>query len=88
MSSNTDHDGDFIHGERGGFHEYQISCQAMSLTSGLEALEGLRKLKVMSCVRMLTDIRVEEARWMVEAWPRLEFVGGLNMETHGNFAHE
>lgn len=83
MTSNTDHDGDFNHGLSGGFHEYQVSCLAMSLASGLEALEGLKKLKVVSCMRMLMDIRVEEVQWMVKAWPRLEFVGGLNMEIQG-----
>ena len=57
----------------------------MSFMSGLRRLEGLKKLKVVRCMWMLTDILVE-AQWMMKACPRLEVVGGLNIEIHGLFA--
>ncbi|OAQ27711.1 hypothetical protein K457DRAFT_20711 [Linnemannia elongata AG-77] len=73
VSTNTDHDGDYNHGES-RFHDYQISSLDMSLASGLEAWEGLKKVKVVSCMRMLMEIRMEEVQWMVKAWPRLGFL--------------
>lgn len=73
VSTNTGHDGDYNHGES-GFHDYPISSLAMSLASGLEAWEGLKKVKVVSCMWMLMEIRMEEVQWMVKAWPRLGFL--------------
>lgn len=50
----------------------------MSLKSGLQILEGLKELKVLSVVRMATTIGVEDVQWMVQSWLKLRRVDGLN----------
>jgi hypothetical protein len=69
--------------ESEGFRNYQNHCLAMNLKSGLELLAGLKQLKVVSLVRMLTDIRKRDVRWMVKNWPRLKALNGLNAEING-----
>ncbi|KAK3811338.1 MAG: hypothetical protein J3Q66DRAFT_351590 [Benniella sp.] len=49
----------------------------MSLASGLAKLSGLKSLKQLYVVGSETRIGVKEARWMVENWPRLCVVRGL-----------
>lgn len=58
--------------------DYQCSCSEMSSKSGLERLEGLKELRVLSVVRMATRIGVEEVQWMRQNWPKLTMIRGLD----------
>ncbi|KAG0278491.1 hypothetical protein BGZ96_002361 [Linnemannia gamsii] len=51
----------------------------MSLNSGLQMLEALKDLRVVSVMMILTSIGVEEVCWMVCNWPKLEAVRGLKI---------
>ncbi|KAF8948412.1 hypothetical protein BGZ47_004994 [Haplosporangium gracile] len=59
---------------------HQYGCLEMSLKSGLQILEELKDLKVLSVMRMATKIGVEEVQWMVQSWPKLRRVDGLNCD--------
>ncbi|KAG0299263.1 hypothetical protein BGZ97_003807 [Linnemannia gamsii] len=56
-----------------------IDSLDMTLDSGLRILEGLKGLRVLGVMRVLTSIGVEEVRWMVCSWPKLEAVRGLKI---------
>ncbi|KAG0376383.1 hypothetical protein BGX24_007823 [Mortierella sp. AD032] len=56
----------------------QNKCLDMSLASGLRALEGLKELKELGIMRMATAVRVEDAQWMAQSWPKLRKLSGLN----------
>ncbi|KAF8948414.1 hypothetical protein BGZ47_004996 [Haplosporangium gracile] len=58
--------------------DHQYDCLDMNLRSGLRMLEGLKQLRVLSVVRMATLIGVEEVQWMVQNWPKLNRLDGLN----------
>lgn len=58
---------------------HQYECLEMSLKSGLQTLEGLKELKVLGLVRMTTTIGVADVQWMVQSWPKLRRVDGLNI---------
>ncbi|KAF9131569.1 hypothetical protein BGW39_001618 [Mortierella sp. 14UC] len=45
---------------------HQYGCLAMSLASGLGALEGLKELRELNITRMATAVGVEEVQWMVQ----------------------
>lgn len=49
----------------------------MSLESGLGALEGPKKLRVLDIRRMAHRVGAQELDWIQENWPRLETVRGL-----------
>ncbi|KAH7053556.1 hypothetical protein BKA57DRAFT_453970 [Linnemannia elongata] len=57
---------------------HQYDCLEMSLKSGLKILEGLKELKVLDVARMTTTIGIEDVQWMVQSWPKLKRVDGLN----------
>ena len=59
---------------------HQYDCLDMSLHSGLDLLGGLKQLRVLSAMRMVMLIGVEEVRWMAESWPILEAIKGLNAD--------
>ncbi|KAF9362534.1 hypothetical protein BGX34_005983 [Mortierella sp. NVP85] len=56
----------------------QYYCLEMSLESGLHKLSRLKKLQALSVVGMVVRIGVKEAQWMVEHWPRLRIIDGLD----------
>ncbi|KAF9131567.1 hypothetical protein BGW39_001616 [Mortierella sp. 14UC] len=58
--------------------DHQYTCLEMSLSSGLQALGSLKKLRELRIMRMATAIGVEEVQWMVQSWPRLKKLSGLN----------
>lgn len=60
--------------------DQQYDCLDMSIRSGLRMLEGLKQLRVLSVVRMATSIGVEEVQWMVQSWPKLKRLDGLNYD--------
>ncbi|KAK3815466.1 MAG: hypothetical protein J3Q66DRAFT_344806 [Benniella sp.] len=58
-------------------HSNQYECLEMSLESGLDQLEGLKRLRVLNVSLMATRIGQSEARWMAEQWPKLREIHGL-----------
>ncbi|KAK3811054.1 MAG: hypothetical protein J3Q66DRAFT_372740 [Benniella sp.] len=54
----------------------------MSLGSGLSKLSGLRSLKELSVRGLVTNVGVKEVQWMVENWPRLCVISGLDDYGH------
>ncbi|KAG0265441.1 hypothetical protein BGZ95_003320 [Linnemannia exigua] len=73
---------------RGCLHGVQEDCLDFSLESGLDRLEDLKELRVFSVMRMKHKIRLEEVKWMVEKWPKLEAVPGLLSSTSYNDTHD
>ncbi|KAG0302817.1 hypothetical protein BGZ97_002162 [Linnemannia gamsii] len=59
------------------FAGIQHSCLALSLSCGLELMSGLKRLKIFNVARMNHLIETEEIEFMVEQWPKLEFLPGL-----------
>ena len=57
--------------------DHQHECLEMSLESGLDQLEGLKRLQVLNISLMATKIGQKEAQWMGEQWPRLREIHGL-----------
>ncbi|KAG0302816.1 hypothetical protein BGZ97_002161, partial [Linnemannia gamsii] len=55
----------------------QEDCLDLSLESGLSRMEDLTELRVLSVMRMKHKIRLEEVKWMVAHWPKLEAIPGL-----------
>ncbi|KAF9347797.1 hypothetical protein BGX26_000748 [Mortierella sp. AD094] len=58
----------------------QFECLEFSLESGLDLLQGLKGLKVLSLERLKTRIGLPEVQWMVKQWPKLESIFGLGIE--------
>ncbi|KAG0243464.1 hypothetical protein BGX31_010657 [Mortierella sp. GBA43] len=56
----------------------KVSCLELSLESGLWRLGSLKSLKELSVSRMKTRIGVKEVQWMVEHWPKLRVIHGLD----------
>ncbi|KAK3805827.1 MAG: hypothetical protein J3Q66DRAFT_393204, partial [Benniella sp.] len=56
---------------------HQYECLEMSLESGLDRLEGLKRLQVLNISLMATKIGQNEAQWMAEQWPKLHEIRGL-----------
>ncbi|KAK3805829.1 MAG: hypothetical protein J3Q66DRAFT_422530 [Benniella sp.] len=56
---------------------HQYECLEMSLESGLDRLEGLKRLQVLNISLMATRIGQKEAQWMAEQWPKLHEIRGL-----------
>ncbi|KAK3810867.1 MAG: hypothetical protein J3Q66DRAFT_350403 [Benniella sp.] len=54
-----------------------FDCLEMSLESGLSKLAELKALMILDVSDMKTRIGVKEVKWMVEHWPNLRYVGGL-----------
>ncbi|KAI8352302.1 hypothetical protein B0O80DRAFT_499601 [Mortierella sp. GBAus27b] len=61
----------------GGVLLWQRSMCELSLESGLDKLSGL-KLKEFSVLGMAARMGVQEVQWMVEHWPRLRVINGLD----------
>ncbi|KAF9549195.1 hypothetical protein EC957_004495 [Mortierella hygrophila] len=55
----------------------QEDCLELSLDSGLNRMEDLKELRVLSVMRMKHKIRLEEVKWMVAHWPKLDAIPGL-----------
>ncbi|KAF9348401.1 hypothetical protein BGX34_002502 [Mortierella sp. NVP85] len=56
---------------------HQYECLEMSLESGLDQLEGLKRLKVLNVSLMATKIGQREAQWVAGQWPKLHEIRGL-----------
>ncbi|KAF9344360.1 hypothetical protein BGX26_004461 [Mortierella sp. AD094] len=69
-------DGSYVWGH-GGF---QTDCLEMSLESGLDKLGGLKELRELNLSHMNTRIQLKEIKWMVEHWPKLRIICGLEGE--------
>lgn len=54
-----------------------VDCLDMTLVSGLGRLAGLKKIRKLCVMAMRTSIGVDELKWMVKHWPRLESIHGL-----------
>ncbi|KAK3811076.1 MAG: hypothetical protein J3Q66DRAFT_443327 [Benniella sp.] len=63
-------------GDRCGRTQYD--CLEMSLESGLDKLSGLKSLKELNIEKMVTMIGTKEVQWMVENWPKLSAIYGLD----------
>ncbi|KAK3811005.1 MAG: hypothetical protein J3Q66DRAFT_350779 [Benniella sp.] len=61
-----------------GFWE-SYDCLEMSLESGLHQLSGLKALKELNVLCLKTRIGVPEVQWMIEQWPRLRVIRGLEV---------
>ncbi|KAF9923743.1 hypothetical protein FBU30_006203 [Linnemannia zychae] len=57
---------------------FQYECVDLSLVHGLGQLSSLRKLRLFNFMRMATTVGIEEIQWMVEHWPKLERINGLD----------
>jgi hypothetical protein len=68
----------------GGFEGYLD----MRLGGGLHKLSGLRSLKELSVRGLVTNVGVKEVQWMVENWPRLCVISGLDGYGHTKEAVE
>jgi hypothetical protein len=53
------------------------NCLELSLASGLDELAGLRRLEELIVNQMAHRIELAEVQWMVEHWPRLKRIAGL-----------
>jgi hypothetical protein len=60
-----------------------LECPKMSLESGLHRLSGLKMLKELDVSSVKTMIGVEEVQWMIEHWPRLRVIRGLDKNVAG-----
>ncbi|KAF9289236.1 hypothetical protein BGZ88_007839 [Linnemannia elongata] len=73
---------------RGVLTGVQEDCLELSLDSGLNRMEDLKELRVLSVMRMKHKIRLEEVKWMVAHWPKLEAIPGLLSSTAYNDTDE
>ncbi|KAK3810978.1 MAG: hypothetical protein J3Q66DRAFT_390897 [Benniella sp.] len=55
-------------------------CLGMSLESGLHKLAGLKELKELGIEHLKTRIGVQEVQWMVDQWPKLRTILGLERQ--------
>ncbi|KAG9068301.1 hypothetical protein KI688_010567 [Linnemannia hyalina] len=58
--------------------DQQYDCLDMNIRSGLRMLEGLKQLRELSVMRMATLVGVKEVQWMIQSWPKLNRLVGLN----------
>ncbi|KAF9139767.1 hypothetical protein BG015_001912 [Linnemannia schmuckeri] len=63
-------------------------CLELTLESGLDELVGLKQLEELGVSKMAHRIGLAEVQWMVENWPRLRIISGLeysdsNREAYG-----
>ncbi|GJJ71237.1 hypothetical protein EMPS_03587 [Entomortierella parvispora] len=61
----------------GGPQPEQLRCISMSLSSGLDELGGLKRLRILDVSKMAHKIGVQELEWMRENWPVLQTIVGL-----------
>jgi hypothetical protein len=61
-----------------GFGGNRYDCLEMSLESGLDKLSGLKSLKELYVRRLETKIGIKEVQWMVENWPKLRAIHGID----------
>lgn len=73
---------------RGVLTGVQEDCLELSLDSGLNRMEDLKELRVLSVMRMKHKIRLEEVKWMIAHWPKLEAIPGLLSSAAYNDADE
>ncbi|KAK3811302.1 MAG: hypothetical protein J3Q66DRAFT_391112 [Benniella sp.] len=57
---------------------YQHDCLEMSLESGLDKLSGLKSLEILDVRKLETKIGIKELQWMVENWPKIGAIYGLD----------
>ncbi|KAI7826111.1 hypothetical protein BC939DRAFT_502061 [Gamsiella multidivaricata] len=55
----------------------QSQCLKFTFETGLQELEGLKKLRKVNLTGLRHRISVDELKWMREAWPQLEQFEGL-----------
>ncbi|KAF9006233.1 hypothetical protein BGZ52_008665, partial [Haplosporangium bisporale] len=58
-------------GGRRSHHAYQWYSLDMTLESGMDELEGLKKLEILNVCMMNHDIGIQELEWMNKCWPIL-----------------
>jgi hypothetical protein len=66
--------------------EIHVDCLEMSLESGLHRLAGLKALETLSVSGMKTRIGLAEVQWMVEHWPKLRRIYGIDKGEDGRRA--
>ncbi|KAK3811072.1 MAG: hypothetical protein J3Q66DRAFT_404458 [Benniella sp.] len=62
-----------------GYGTFRYDCLEMSLESGLDKLSGLKSLFHLSIEKLAMKIGTQEVQWMVENWPKLRFIFGLDV---------
>jgi len=60
------------------YYSSQNECLEVSLESGLNKLAGLKSLKEVGVKGIASNIGVKEVQWMVENWPKLSCIYGLD----------
>ncbi|KAK3805803.1 MAG: hypothetical protein J3Q66DRAFT_393183 [Benniella sp.] len=76
LGSNSYHPNDTYSFDHSENHQYE--CLEMSLESGMDQLEGLKRLQVLNISLMATRMGRKEAQWMAEQWPKLREIRGLD----------
>ncbi|KAK3810968.1 MAG: hypothetical protein J3Q66DRAFT_390894 [Benniella sp.] len=61
-------------------HYIREDCLEMSLESGLPKLAGLKELKELNIECLKTRIGAQEVQWMVDQWPKLRTILGLDTQ--------
>ncbi|KAI8356028.1 hypothetical protein B0O80DRAFT_448546, partial [Mortierella sp. GBAus27b] len=61
---------------------FQLDSLDMSLESGLGSLSGLKALRELNVSRMCMAGRPQDAQWMVENWPKLLTIYGIDSEAN------
>jgi hypothetical protein len=56
----------------------RTECMEVSLESGLYKLSGLKRLGELNVTCLRAKVGVKEVQWMVENWPRLRIIHGLD----------
>ncbi|KAG0330738.1 hypothetical protein BG000_011542 [Podila horticola] len=57
----------------------QEDCLAMTLDSGLEKLKPLVNLTALNLFRMRHEVGLHDVKWMVQNWPKLKLLQGLEI---------
>ncbi|KAG0246499.1 hypothetical protein B0O80DRAFT_454099 [Mortierella sp. GBAus27b] len=70
-------------GQRAGV---QPDCLEISLRSGLDKLAGLKALETLDVSGMKTRVGLAEVQWMVEHWPKLRSIYGIDKGEDGRAA--
>lgn len=64
----------------------QTTCLELSLASGPGELAGLKDLETLDVSQLAHRIGMAEVQWMVENWPKLKSIPGLEYTDHSHEA--
>ncbi|KAF9550728.1 hypothetical protein EC957_012045 [Mortierella hygrophila] len=64
----------------------QTTCLELSLASGLDELAELKDLETLDVTQLAHRIGMAEVQWMVENWPKLKSIPGLEYTNHSREA--